>query len=395
MGHSFFQSTILVSTVVLLNLKIEKLVPGGEGLARHEGRVVFIPGVLPGEQVRVETTEMKKDFARAELREILEPSPDRIKPMCSLAGTCGGCDWLHIAPQAQAQLKVTVAQDALRRIGGIDWPNLKIETGLSFGYRNRLQLHTNPSGAVGFLERKGHGFVPVKKCPVAHPAFAPLFEQGASPKSPERFHAFACNDAGGKPQLWRGDEKPHAEARVKVLDRELVFPINGFFQSNLEMLEQLVPYAIEGLSGDTVFDLYSGVGLFGSFLTPHFRRVVCVESDHETLAFARRNLGVDDAAFVAEPVEDMISDSDAPASWEQPDAVIVDPPREGLDVKVRAWLKRLSVSKLVYVSCNPVTMARDMKDLLAGPYKLDDLRLFDFYPQTSHIEAVAKLSLKS
>jgi 23S rRNA (uracil1939-C5)-methyltransferase len=113
------------------------------------------------------------------------------------------------------------------------------------------------------------------------------------------------------------------------------------------------------------------------------------------LAFARRNLGVDDAAFVAEPVEDMISDSDAPASWEQPDAVIVDPPREGLDVKVRAWLKRLSVSKLVYVSCNPVTMARDMKDLLAGPYKLDDLRLFDFYPQTSHIEAVAKLSLKS
>ena len=121
MGHSFFQSTILVSTVVLLNLKIEKLVPGGEGLARHEGRVVFIPGVLPGEQVRVETTEMKKDFARAELREILEPSPDRIKPMCSLAGTCGGCDWLHIAPQAQAQLKVTVAQDALRRIGGIDW----------------------------------------------------------------------------------------------------------------------------------------------------------------------------------------------------------------------------------------------------------------------------------
>ncbi len=187
----------------LLSLKIEKLVAGGEGLARHEGRVIFVPNVLPGEEVRVEVTEMKKDFARAEVRKISRPSPDRVTPSCALAGTCGGCDWLHIEPAAQARLKIEIVRDALRRIGGLEWPDLRIETGSPLGYRNRLQLHADGSGAVGFLERGGHGFVPVKNCPVAHPAFGALFEKGGSPKSPERFHAFACPDAEGNPRLWR------------------------------------------------------------------------------------------------------------------------------------------------------------------------------------------------
>ena len=376
-----------------LTLKIEKLVAGGQGMARHEGRVVFVSGVLPGEEVLAEIVKAKKDFAKAELSEILQPSPDRIAPPCPLAGTCGGCYWLHIAPEAQARIKVEVARDALRRIGGFDRPDLRIETGSPLGYRNRLQLHTDGSGAVGFLERRGHGLVPVKECPVAHPAFAPLFEKGCAPKSPERFHAFAGKDAQGKAQLWREDEQPQAEVRVKILDREMVFPVNGFFQSNLEMLERLIPYAIANLSGGTVLDLYAGVGLFGAFLRPHFRRVVCVEFNREALEFARRNVGIDGTAFIPQPVEEM-AESAVSLHAETPDAILADPPREGLDVKVRAWLKARPVPKLVYVSCNPVTLARDLKDLLAGPYALEDLRLFDFYPQTSHIEAVAKLGMK-
>lgn len=372
-----------------LVLKVEKLVPGGDAMARHEGRIIFVPGALPGEEIQAQVVESKKDFAKAELREVLVASPDRVTPPCSLAGICGGCDWLHIDPVAQARLKIEIAQDALRRTGGLEWPNLQIETGSPLGYRNRLQVHADRSGAVGFLGRRGHDFVPVKTCPVAHPAFAPLFAQGASPQAPSRFHAFATAD-----QVWREDEKPGDEVRLRILDRELVFPVNGFFQSNLEMLERLIPFALEGLSGGTAFDLYSGVGLFATFLLQNFTSVVCVESNRDAVQFARRNVGEKNGFFVPGLLEDMVGGASNAHLARRPDAVIVDPPREGLNEQVRSWLKRKAVSTLVYVSCNPVTLARDLKDLLSGPYKLEDLRLFDFYPQTSHIEAVAKLKLK-
>ncbi len=159
------------------------------------------------------------------------------------------------------------------------------------------------------------------------------------------------------------------------------------------MVERLVPHAIDGLIGDTFLDLYSGVGLFASFLQERFRRLVCVEHSREALKFAARNVGTEKGVFLPGRIELMVQQTDLPLSWEQPDAVIMDPPREGLDSPVRAWLKDRSVPRLVYVSCNPVTLARDLKDLLSGPYVLEDLRLFDFYPQTSHIEAVAKLKI--
>ena len=351
-----------------LILKIDKLVPGGQGMARHDGRVVFVGGVLPGEEVRVEITESKKDFAKAEMREILQPSPRRVTPPCSLAGICGGCDWLHIDPAAQAQFKIEIAQDSLRRIGGLEWPDLKIETGSPLGYRNRLQLHTDRLGAVGFLERRGHGLVPVKTCPIAHPAFAPLFEKGCSRGAPERFHAFAATLPDGTQQMWREDESTNAEVRVTVLGRKLVFPLKGFFQSNLEMLERLIPFALEGLSGHTVFDLYSGVGLFATFLRSKFSRVICVEFNRAALDFAKRNVGEDGAFFIAGLLEELVRQNNNPHLVRPPDAMIVDPPREGLDVGVRHYLKAQAVPKLVYVSCNPVTLARDLKDLLSGPY---------------------------
>ena len=316
----------------LLSLTIEKLVPGGEGLARHEGRVVFVPGVIPGEEIRVEIVEAKKDFARGALREIIRPSPDRIAPPCPLAGTCGGCDWLHVDFPAQAKLKIEIVRDALRRMGGLEWRDLRIETGSPLGYRNRLQLHANGSGAVGFLERRGHGFVPVKSCPVASPAFAPLFLKGSSPHAPERFHAFGWNDAKNHPHLVREDEQPHAEAHVSILDCKLIFPVGGFFQSNLEMLERLIPYATRDLVGDTLLDLYSGVGLFASFLKHRFRRIVCVESSREALRFAARNVGTEKGVFLPGLLEQLVQQADLPLSFEQPDAAIVDPPREGLDL---------------------------------------------------------------
>jgi 23S rRNA (uracil1939-C5)-methyltransferase len=379
---------------VPLSLHIEKLIPGGNGMARHEGRVVFVPGVLPGEDVTVEILEAKKDFARARLVSVEKASPERVTPPCGLADTCGGCDWLHIDPAAQARLKIDLARESLQRMGGFDWPGLTIETGAPLGYRNRVQVHIDRSGAAGFLGRGGHDFIPVKECPVAHPALAPLFTKGARPGREDRFLAYGHDDAEGAPRLAREDETPDAEITVHVLDRDIRFPVRGFFQSNLEMTQRLIPYALDGLSGQTALDLYSGVGLFGAFLRDHFEHVVCVEFNRHALAYARKNVG-EKGAFVTEALEKVVGNPGGnPLDRLSAQAAVIDPPREGLDKAVRAWLCEKPVPKLVYVSCNPVTLARDLKDLLAGPYGLEDLRLFDFYPQTSHIEAVARLVLE-
>jgi len=146
---------------------IEKLVPGGEGLARRDGKVIFVAGALPGERLRVRLTESKKDYARGELEEILVPSPERILPPCPVAGRCGGCDWQHLSYPEQLRQKVALAGDALRRVGGIEWPGLSIEPGKPWGYRNRAQLHRARDGRLGFLARASHDVIPVAACPVA------------------------------------------------------------------------------------------------------------------------------------------------------------------------------------------------------------------------------------
>src|SRR5690606_29301566 len=133
-----------------ISLHIDKLVPGGDGLARHEGRVVFVPGVLPGEDVTVGIVEVKKDFARARLLEVVTTSPDRVAPPCALAGVCGGCDWLHIDPAAQARLKVELVRDPVRRLAGLDLPDLPIENSAALGNRYRFPAHVDPAGQAGF-----------------------------------------------------------------------------------------------------------------------------------------------------------------------------------------------------------------------------------------------------
>ncbi len=379
----------------VVEITIEKIVPGGEGMARVDGRVLFVAGVLPGEQVRVAIMEAKKDFARGHLLEVLVPSADRIVPPCSLAGRCGGCDWQHIRDSGQAQLKIAMVRDALLRTGGLDYPTLEIETGSPWGYRNRLQIHGNASGQLGFLERRGHDLVHVQQCMVSHPAFGSLFAQGDASKSGTRFHAFGCEEQDGSYRLWQENANTEVKGKVTLLGKEFSFPVAGFFQSNLEMLARLIPYALDGLNGSIAWDFYAGVGVFGVFLAEHFKKVICVESNAKALVFAKQNLSGKESEYLTGRLEELLVDPHCSLRRKKPDAIVLDPPREGLAQPVRSFLKECQVAHLVYVSCNPVTLARDLKDLLAGPYVLDSLRLFDFYPQTSHVEAVAKFRLRS
>lgn len=389
----------------LLELTIEKLVPGGEGLARHAGKVVFVAGGLPGERLRVRLTESKKDYARGEAVEILAASPERVKPPCPVADRCGGCDWQHLSYPEQLRQKVALAADALRRVGGIAWPGLAIEAGEPWRYRSRARLHAAPGGRLGFLARGSRQVIPLAGCPVAHPALNALIAAGpGSGPAAEQYLAWGDSRARamappqspsprseGPADSGVPTSGPGGELCTQVLGKPIRFDLGCFFQSNVAMLEKLLPYALEGLSGDSAMDLYCGVGIFGAFLADRFRSVLAVEENPASLAYARRNIPGPDAVFLEGKLEDLALQGRLGGTGRRPDAVVVDPPRPGLDAAVRDWLAGNRPPRLVYVSCNPVTLARDLKSLTAAGFRLQDLRLFDFYPQTAHVEAVAKL----
>jgi 23S rRNA (uracil1939-C5)-methyltransferase len=365
-------------------LAISRLVAGGDGLGFLDGKAVFVPGVLPGERVRVRVVQRRRDYDKAELLEVLAPSVHRVEPGCRYAGQCGGCDWLHIDYEEQLRQKVSIVTEALRRTGRIERGDPPIERSAPWQARNRVQLHRGEQGGLGYMGARSARVVRVTDCPIAAPSIGRLLNGEAPPPDGlERFTAFA--DAGTLAVEGRDDARDLA---VKVGDRDILFSVGCFFQANVGALQKLVPWAMAGLQGETAADLYCGVGLFAAFMAGSFSRVICVESRAMSLSYARRNVLGTSHEFYPMTVEQWTTSA---AALSRPDAVIVDPPRAGLGEEVRTWLTERTPSRLVYVSCNPVTLARDLALLTAGGYVLEDLRLFDFYPQTSHVEAAARL----
>jgi 23S rRNA (uracil1939-C5)-methyltransferase len=227
--------------------------------------------------------------------------------------------------------------------------------------------------------------VAVETCPIVALPINGLFDGTLpAPHVLDRFTVFS--DGAVVATEGTDDDRDLA---VRVCDRTISFSVGCFFQSNLAALEKLVPWVVEGLSGAAAADLYCGVGLFGAFCADRFSRIICVESSAMSLSYARRNVAGAGHEFHPMSVEQWIASGAARPSF---DVVVVDPPRAGLGAEVREWLCGAPPGRLVYVSCNPVTLARDLGALCAGGFVLDDLRLFDFYPQTSHVEAVAKLA---
>jgi len=369
-------------------LSIVKLVAGGEGLGYAAGKAVFVPGVLPGETVRVRVVEQRRDFDRAALLEVLKPSPHRVPPPCRLAGVCGGCDWLHIRYEEQLAQKVKIVRETLLRTGRIARDTIEIEPSAPLGSRSRAQIHRDSRGRLGYMGAGSNRIVPVEACPIVVGPIEGVFKGSVpGPEGLDRFTVFSNGEYVAAEGI---DEDRDLMARV--CGREIVFSVGCFFQSNLAVLDKLVPWALEGLSGSTAADLYCGVGLFGSFLSARFSRIICVESSAMSLSYARRNVVGPAHEFFPMSVEQWITSGAARRPF---DAAVVDPPRPGLGAEARDWLSGAGIERLVYVSCNPVTLARDLGGLCDTAFVLDDLRLFDFYPQTSHIEAVAKLSRKA
>lgn len=435
-----------------MQLKIEKLVYGGDGLARlpgdesGPGKTVFVPFVLEGEEVEVELAEQKTGFARAVLERVITASPNRVEPGCPYFQRCGGCHYQHSSYQHQLEIKAEILRETLRRTAKVELPcDLKIHPSSSqegqgeWGYRNRTRLKVQPAPqfALGYFQPRSHNLLPVEKCPISSPlinrAITAVWERGRAgeiPPAVRELELFADHadevlliEAYFEPRTSQQDAEASAE-KLTSLMREVkgaaVFeltPANqfvdpkrlaafgkttvvyatktasyrvsagAFFQANRFLVDELVDTVIGGASGQLALDLYAGVGLFSVPLKQSFAQVIAVEASQTSFADLRQNAGQEVKAVRATTAQHLDQ-----ASGSHPDLVVADPPRGGLGENVVRSLAKLGAARITYVSCDPSTLARDLRMLLGLGYRIDGAHLIDLFPQTYHIESVFHLA---
>jgi 23S rRNA (uracil1939-C5)-methyltransferase len=372
---------------------IEKIVGGGDGLARIEGgKVVFVPFSAPGDTLIVRPASRKRDYVRADIAQIVIPGPGRTKPVCPLYYRCGGCNFQHLTYPTQLMVKQELADEALERACSrvkVEKPKpaVKIVPSRELAYRNRFRVHpVNPEDhncsfrSYGLKERGSNRVVAVHRCPVAVEEVNRFFA------SPAVTGTGSVTIFGAQGNLFT-EGTGSSEAQVKVAGRRIAFPVSGFFQSNLGALEDLLNEILswlESSKGETAVDLYAGSGLFGTFLADYYNKVITVEADPESAAYARIN--THGMPLFTGTAEEWISEKPGKV---EPALVMADPPRSGLSASVREYLGNKPPKTFIYISCNPVTFARDAVHLLEIGYSLKRRILFDFFPQTAHVETAA------
>ncbi len=348
---------------------IDSLAAGGEGVGRHEGRAVFVPLTAPGDRVRARVDQVKRRWARAELIEILEPGPSRREPPCPYFGDCGGCSWMHVDEEEQTRARLSIVREALRRIGGLDaLPPLEhFPSPTPLGYRSRARVAC-ADGRIGFRARSSHEVVDVRRCAVLDPATQRALDELRASGSRGR----------GEHEIRGFDD------RVQVAGREYLVPPGVFFQANATLWKPWLDVVVGACgTGRLALDLYSGVGFYAAALESSFDRVVAVERGRAAVA-ARRNTS---AEVVDAAVEDWLPRELGDLA---PDAVLLNPPRTGCHRSVTEALREHAPARLVYVSCEPSTLARDLS-YLGSSHRVARLVVIDALPQTHHVEVVCVL----
>lgn len=384
-----------------MDVRIDKWVYGGAGLARTDGRVTLTPFVLPGELARVKL----HDGVRADLIEVLESSPERAAPPCPLFGRCGGCHYQHAPYEFQVARKVEILREQLRRVGKIEYEGeIATVTGESLGYRNRIQLHVE-NGQIGYIAARSHDLVPLTgDCPIASPrlnqALAMVRERIHDPRWPKFAKSIELFSNEREVQINVLDtEKPVAKRffewmeSVAAIEYSTTFgnfrvSPRSFFQVNRFLIEPLVETAMGDATGATALDLYAGGGLFAIPLARRFGEVTAVEAGSAAvrdLEFNAERAGVK-VRIEQQRVEDFVERLET-----APEVVLADPPRAGLGKTVTAQLARLAPQRIVIVSCDPATLARDLAAL--SKYRIQKITLVDLFPQTYHLETVVSLRL--
>jgi 23S rRNA (uracil1939-C5)-methyltransferase len=436
-----------------LLLTIEKLIYGGDGLARlpaddrGRGKALFVPFVLAGEKIEAVLTEEKPGFARAHASAILEPSPHRVRPPCPHFGSCGGCHYQHTGYEHQLDIKKEILRENLRRIAKVELEcGIQVHPSPPWNYRNRsrLQLETWPHFAAGYFKLSSHELLPVEECPISSPlinrGIAALWQSGRSGKAVEgvrevEFFAnaedtrllveFLCAPEARRaavrawaeelcaavPEIagvvaFREPQKGVQEPLLAVGASELTYQTKtaayrvsagAFFQTNRFLTDELVNTVTAGRSGELALDLYAGAGLFSTGLACIFRHIVSVESSQTAASDLQYNSPVNGKAVRA-TTEQYLTEL-GQKGWpgkgalptHKPDLVVVDPPRSGLGYPVARALANIGAPRVTYVSCDPSTLARDLVPLRAAGYRVEEAHLVDLFPQTYHLESVVQL----
>lgn len=389
-------------------MTVEKLVYGGDGLARLDGRVLFAPFVLPGELIRVKTEREKPGLIHARTLKILEPSADRVAAPCPVFGRCGGCHYQHAGYAHQLAAKRSILEEELRRLGKIEPPaEIAVIAGEPWGYRNRVQLQVE-KGRLGYLEMRSHKMCDIVQCPIASPKINQTIEILSrmlhDPKWPRMVKSLELFTDETNVQLnlietgrpvakrffeWCGENIPGLVEGTLDYNGQFRVSRGSFFQVNRFLLNQLVEAAIDGAEGDSAFDLYAGVGLFAPALARKFRHVTAVESGTgavRDLQFNAERAGLANVRAEARMVEEFLQEQERPA-----DFVLLDPPRAGLGKAVVRRLAELQPRQVALVACDPATLARDLGGLVAAGYRLERMVMVDLFPQTYHLEAIVLL----
>ncbi|HEY6489370.1 MAG: 23S rRNA (uracil(1939)-C(5))-methyltransferase RlmD [Terracidiphilus sp.] len=416
-------------------VQIEKPIYGGACLARIEGKAVFVPLTLPGEQARVRIIEDKRGYAKAEVEELVTRAPERVVPRCQHFGVCGGCDYQHVDYAAQFRFKQSILRETLDRAGVRAPDQIDVLAGEPWGYRNRIRLAFDAAGNPGYRGRRSHGIVPIRECPIAAPlhieaafAFIEVARTAAPNLRPTELSLFCNPDEtallatvfvaqAGKLRLddlaqalsaripaLRGmevviagpnDKTPRTIAKwgtasidYRAANFDYRVDHGSFFQVNRRLVDALVERVTTRFRGKLAWDLYAGVGLFARKLAEAFEQVVAVESAPAALSALQANLqGARSEAIAAQTLAFLrCATGDA-----APDLIVVDPPRTGLGGETTAQLARIAAPAIVYVSCDPATLARDLRALTDAGYELESMTLADLFPQTFHLETVVRL----
>jgi len=394
------------------SITIEKLVYGGKGLGRQNGRVVLAPFVLPGETARVRVEARKAGFVEAELEEVVTPAPGRVEPPCPFFYRCGGCHYQHASYELQLEQKREIVREALARLGKLEAPpDTGIVSGPPWNYRNRAQLHIS-GGEIGYYAHGSRRLVPVDHCPISSPKINEALAALAGMLRDARFPAFVrsielfTNESEVQLNVletsrpvarrffdWCAERIPgFTHDAIEYAAGGCLFRVRrrSFFQVNRFLIEPLVETAVAGAEGQTAFDLYAGVGLFTLPLARRFQTVTAVESSSSAAGDLEFNAA---RAAVAVEVRRQPVETFLEQTTQTPDFVLADPPRTGLGKPVVSQLLRLRPPRLAVVSCDPATLARDLGALVGGGYRIDQLTVLDLFPQTFHIETVTQLSL--
>ena len=439
-----------------LQLQIEKLVYGGDGLTRlpaddkGPGKTIFLPLVIPGETVEATLLESRPGFGRARLDQVVTASPDRVEPSCPYFGRCGGCQYQHIDYPAQLRYKPEILRETLRRTAKLELEcEIQVHAAEPWHYRNRtrMRIQTAPKFQLGYHRNASHQILPVDLCPISSPlindairAVWKLGNEGAVPSSAHGIQFFANHDdrhmlvelhvrpgtdareclpfAAALHKLVpailgltvfasspadddsrqfapltsvhpeKGESIGDGELKYRVADQDFRVSAGAFFQTNRLLVDELARVAVGEHKGRAALDLYAGVGLFTLPLSLRFDEVIAVEASPHSIADLRHNAAANVKSIRA-TTEAFLAERGPKLA---PDLVLVDPPRAGLGGKTARALGRMSVPRVTYVSCDPATLARDLRVLLESGFKVQQAHLFDLFPQTAHLETVLHLA---